>query len=135
MSFFNSIRYLSQILFRLLIWCLLTSNFRISNLIIGITISVILPNVRLPNLNLSFMAIELLKTIIAFPKSIKESVDLIFLNNKEEVFVNQRSSVEEDGSKFINFLDLFRITLTPLSLVTRRKDRKSWRVHIIRNRK
>jgi len=135
MSLINPIRYLSQILFRLLIWCLLTSNFRISNLIIGITISVILPNVRLPNLNLSFMAIELLKTIIAFPKSIKESVDLIFLKNKEEVFVNQRSSVEEDGSQFINFLDLFRITLTPLSLVTRRKDRKSWRVHTIRNRK
>ena len=135
MSFINPIRYLSQILFRLLIWCLLTSNFRISNLIIGITISVILPNVRLPNLNLSFMAIELLKTIIAFPKSIKESVDLIFLKNKEEVFVNQRSSVEEDGSQFVNFLDLFRITLTPLSLVTRRKDRKSWRVHMIRNRK
>ena len=81
MSFINLIRYLSQILFRLLIWCLLTSNFRISNLIIGITISAILPNVRLPNLNLSFMAIELLKTIIAFPKSIKESVDLIFLKN------------------------------------------------------
>ena len=135
MSFINSIKYLSQILFRLLIWCLLTSNFRISNLIIGITISVILPNVRLPNLNLSFMAIELLKTIIAFPKSIKESVDLIFLKNKEEVFVNQRSSVEEDGSQFVNFLDLFRITLTPLSLVTKRKDRKSWRVHTIRNRK
>ena len=135
MSFINSIKYLSQILFRLLIWCLLTSNFRISNLIIGITISVILPNVRLPNLNLSFMAIELLKTIIAFPISIKESVDLIFLKNKEEVFVIQRSSVEEDGSKFVNFLDLFRITLTPLSLVTRRKDRKSWRVHTIRNRK
>ena len=135
MSFINPIRYLSQILFRLLIWCLLTSNFRISNLIIGITISVILPNVRLPNLNLSFMAIELLKTIIAFPKSIKESVDLIFLKNKEEVFVNQRSSVEEDGSQFVNFLDLFRITLTPLSLVTIRKDRKSWRVHTIRNRK
>jgi len=135
MSFINPIRYLSQILFRLLIWCLLTSNFRTSNLIIGITISVILPNVRLPNLNLSFMAIELLKTIIAFPKSIKESVDLIFLKNKEEVFVNQRSSVEEDGSQFVNFLDLFRITLTPLSLVTRRKDRKSWRVHTIRNRK
>ena len=135
MSFINPIRYLSQILFRLLIWCLLTSNFRISNLIIGITISVILPNVRLPNLNLSFMAIELLKTIIAFPKSIKESVDLIFLKNKEKVFVNQRSSVEEDGSQFVNFLDLFRITLTPLSLVTRRKDRKSWRVHTIRNRK
>ena len=135
MSFINPIRYLSQILFRLLIWCLLTSNFRISNLIIGISISVILPNVRLPNLNLSFMAIELLKTIIAFPKSIKESVDLIFLKNKEEVFVIQRSSVEEDGSKFVNFLDLFRITLTPLSLVTRRKDRKSWRVHTIRNRK
>ena len=65
--------------------------------------------------------------------SFKEA--LIFLKNKEEVFVNQRSSVEEDGSQFVNFLDLFRITLTPLSLVTKRNDRKSWRVHTIRNRK
>ena len=131
MNSINFIRYLAQILFRLAVWSLLTANFKISNLIIGILISVILPTVRLPNLKINLMITEFLKTIIAFPKAIQESIYLIFLSNKKEVFINQESSVPENGSQFINFLDLFRITLTPLSLVTKRKDKNNWRVHII----
>lgn len=131
MNFINFIRYLAQILFRLAVWSLLTANFKISNLIIGIVISVILPTVRLPNLKINLMITEFLKTIIAFPKAIQESLYLIFFRNKKEVFINQESSVPENGSQFINFLDLFRITLTPLSLVTKRKDKNNWRVHII----
>ena len=131
MNYINFIRYLAQILFRLAVWSLLTANFKISNLIIGILISVILPTVRLPNLKINLMMTEFLKTIIAFPKAIQESIYLIFLSNKKEVFINQESSVPENGSQFINFLDLFRITLTPLSLVTKRKDKNNWRVHII----
>jgi multicomponent Na+:H+ antiporter subunit E len=131
MNYINFIRYLAQILFRLAVWSLLTANFKISNLIIGIVISVILPTVRLPNLKINLMITEFLKTIIAFPKAIQESIYLIFLSNKKEVFINQESSVPENGSQFINFLDLFRITLTPLSLVTKRKDKNNWRVHII----
>ena len=135
MNYINFIRYLAQILFRLAIWSLLTANFKISNLIIGIVISVILPTVRLPNLKINLMMTEFLKTIIAFPKAIQESIYLIFLSNKKEVFINQESSVPENGSQFINFLDLFRITLTPLSLVTKRKDNNNWRVHIIEGEK
>ena len=131
MNFINLIRFLAQFLFRLVIWCLLTSNFKLSNLIIGIVISVVLPKVRLPNLKMTLMITEFLKTIIAFPKAIQESLYLIFFRNKKEVFINQQSSVPENGSQFINFLDLFRITLTPLSLVTKRKDNNNWRVHII----
>lgn len=131
MNYINFIRYLAQILFRLAVWSLLTANFKISNLIIGILISVILPTVRLPNLKINLMITEFLKTIIAFPKAIQESIYLIFLSNKKEVFINQESSVPENGSQFINFLDLFRITLTPLSLVTKRKNKNNWRVHII----
>ena len=131
MNSINFIRYLAQILFRLAVWSLLTANFKISNLIIGIVISVILPTVRLPNLKINLMITEFLKTIIAFPKAIQESLYLIFFRKKKEVFINQQSSVPENGSQFINFLDLFRITLTPLSLVTKRKDKNNWRVHII----
>lgn len=131
MNILNIIRYTSQLLFRLIIWCLLTSNFRFNNLIIGIIISVILPTVRLPNLNIYLMFTEIIKTLIAFPKAIQESLYLIFFRHKKEVFINQQSAVPEDGSQFINFLDLFRITLTPLTLVTKRKDKKTWRVHTI----
>ena len=131
MNILNTIRYISQLLFRLIIWCLLTSNFRFNNLIIGIIISVILPTVRLPNLNIYFMITEIIKTLIAFPKAIQESLYLIFFRHKKEIFINQQSAVPEDGSQFINFLDLFRITLTPLTLVTKRKDKETWRVHTI----
>jgi multisubunit Na+/H+ antiporter MnhE subunit len=55
MNYINFIRYLAQILFRLAVWSLLTANFKISNLIIGILISVILPTVRLPNLKINLM--------------------------------------------------------------------------------
>ena len=135
MNLINFIRYLSQILFRLVIWCLLTSNFKINNLIIGTIISIILPNVRLPNLKITLMIKEVFKTIITFPKAIQESLYLIFFQNKKESFVLQRSSVSRNGSQFINFLDLFRITLTPLSLVTKREDENNWRVHIIEEKK
>tara|TARA_X000000950_G_scaffold261240_1_gene331314 strand:+ start:2382 stop:2726 length:345 start_codon:yes stop_codon:yes gene_type:complete len=114
---------------------LLTSNFRFNNLIIGIIISIILPTVRLPNLNIYLMFTEIVKTLIVFPKAIQESLYLIFLRNKKEVFINQRSAVPENGSQFINFLDLFRITLTPLTLVTKRKDKETWRIHTIEEEK
>ena len=135
MNLIHLIRYLSQILFRLTIWCLLTSNFKINNLIIGTIISVILPKERLPNLKISLMIKEFLKTIIAFPKAIQESLYLIFFQNKKETFITQKSSVPINGSQFINFLDLFRITLTPLSLVTKRENQDNWRVHVIKELK
>lgn len=81
------------------------------------------------------MFTEIIKTLIAFPKAIQVSLYLIFFRNKKEVFINQRSAVPENGSQFINFLDLFRITLTPLTLVTKRKDKETWRVHTIEEEK
>ena len=86
---------------------------------------------KLPNVKISLIFVELLKTLIAFPKAIQESLYLIFFRNKKEVFKNQKSSVPENGNQFVNFLDLFRITLTPLTLVTKRNDNENWRVHTI----
>ena len=94
-----------------------------------------MPKDRLPNLKISSMIKEFLKTVIAFPKAIQESLYLIFFQNKQEAFIRQKSSVSKNGSQFINFLDLFRITLTPLSLVTKREDDHNWRVHVIEERK
>ena len=110
-------RYLSHILFRLLIWCLITSNFQINNLIIGIILSVLIPRGKMPNLNFNFMFKELLKTLISLPKAVQESFYLIFLKNKKELFIKQKSVVSKKENQFINFLDLFRITLTPLTIL------------------
>ena len=69
------------------------------------------------------------------PQVLKETLDLILIRNPGDYFIEQKSVVSSNGSQFINFIDLLRITITPISLVTKRKDRDSWRVHVIRNKK
>ena len=131
MNLIKFFEYFLQILFRTLVWCLLTSNFQAINFIIGIFLSVIFPKAKTPPLKINLIIRELFKTLIAFPKAVQESFYLIFLKRKKEFFIKQRSAVSKNQNQFINFLDLFRITLTPLTLVTRRDGDNYWRVHII----
>ena len=131
MKFISFLRFFSLIFFRSTVWCLITSNFKVENIIIGIFLSAILPKGKIPNLKISLLLKEILKTLISFPKAVQESFYLIFLIRKKELFINQRSAVSQNENNFVNFLDLFRITLTPLTLVTKRFDQDFWRVHII----
>jgi hypothetical protein len=56
----------------------------------------------------------------------------MLMTRPKDLFVEESvSSRARKGSKYAEFLDLFRITFTPMSLVTRRKDIDSWRVHIV----
>ena len=135
MKFTNLLRYFSFLLFRCIVWCLITANFQAYNIFIGIVLSAILPKGKLPNLKISLFLKEILKTLVAFPKAVQESFYLIFLKRKKEIFINQRSAVSQNEDQFVNFLDLFRITLTPLTLVTKRYGDKFWRVHIIEEEK
>lgn len=131
MNFISFLRFLSLIFFRSIVWCLITSNFKFENIILGIFLSTILPKGKIPNLKISLFFKEIFKTLISFPKAVQESFYLIFLIRKKELFINQKSAVSQNENSFVNFLDLFRITLTPLTLVTKRFDRDFWRVHII----
>ena len=64
---------------------------------------------------------------------IKESFELMLIQNPEDVFVEEEASHHaRQGSVFAGFLDLFRITFTPMSLVTRRLSRSQWRVHMVK---
>ena len=65
---------------------------------------------------------------------LKESIQLMFISEPCDSFVEEKvSDRARRGSKYAEFLDLFRITFTPMSLVTRRKDVDSWRVHLVVN--
>lgn len=126
-----SLKVFSLVIFRSIIWCLLTSNFQPNNILIGIFLSSILPKGKIPNLRISLFLKEILKTLLSFPKAVQESFYLIFLKRKKEIFINQKSTVSQNENQFVNFLDLFRITITPLTLVTKRYSDRFWRVHII----
>ena len=75
---------------------------------------------------------EVLLTLRLPIDMIKESFQLMLITQPKDLFVEEPVSLRaRRGSKYAEFLDLFRITFTPMSLVTRRKDVDSWRVHLV----
>ena len=130
----NFIRLSILLLFRLLCWCLVTSSFESSNIIFGLVVCVLIPFGDFPKLQLRALIPEILLTLRIPIDMMKESFQLMFISEPYDLFVEEPVSTRaRKGSKYAEFLDLFRITFTPMSLVTRRKDVNSWRVHLVSN--
>lgn len=130
----NFIRLSILLLFRLLCWCLVTSSFESSNIIFGLVVCVLIPFGDFRKLQLRALIPEILLTLRIPIDMMKESFQLMFISEPYDLFVEEPVSTRaRKGSKYAEFLDLFRITFTPMSLVTRRKDVNSWRVHLVSN--
>jgi multisubunit Na+/H+ antiporter MnhE subunit len=128
----NFIRLSILLLFRLLCWCLVTSSFESSNLIFGLIVCVLIPFGDFRKLQIKALIPELLLTLRLPFDMLKESIQLILIPHPSDLFVQEEvSSRTRNGSRFAEFLDLFRITFTPMSLVTRRIDIDHWRVHLV----
>ena len=75
---------------------------------------------------------EILLTLRLPFDMLKESFQLMLIADPRDAFVEEAVSTRtKQGSKYAEFLDLFRITFTPMSLVTRRLNDDAWRVHIV----
>mgnify|MGYP001180548305 FL=1 len=130
----NFIRLSILLLFRLLCWCLVTSSFESSNIIFGLVVCVLIPFGDFRKLQLRALIPEILLTLRIPIDMMKESFQLMFISEPYDLFVEEPVSTRaRKGSKYAELLDLFRITFTPMSLVTRRKDVNSWRVHLVSN--
>ncbi len=135
MTITRYIKYFITIAFRTFVWSLITSNFSYLNMLIGLIISSMIPIGKFEKIDLFLLTKEIFITIMIVPQALKETIDLILIKNPSDLFIEQESVVKSTGSHFINFIDLLRITITPLSLVTRRADKKTWRVHIVKETK
>ena len=63
----------------------------------------------------------------------KESLQLMLIKSPADDFTEEKVNIRaRKGSKFSEFFDLFRITFTPMSLVTRRESCETWRVHRVK---
>ena len=135
MTITRYLKFLITIIFRTFVWTLITSNFSYLNILIGLVISSVIPVGKFYNIDLYLVINQIFITLKIIPQSLIETFKLILIKNPSDSFIVQKSVVSSNGSQFINFIDLLRITITPLSLVTRRMDNKSWRVHIIQEYK
>jgi multicomponent Na+:H+ antiporter subunit E len=121
---------IGHLILRLVIWFLLTANFGLENIIIGVCIAFLLPlNSNSPE-RLKDLLRALGKIIMIIPQAYIEAVDLILRPHTEEEVIIER--VQSGRSPGAVFLDIFLITFTPKTTVLKYHEEGWYEVHRLR---
>jgi multicomponent Na+:H+ antiporter subunit E len=123
---------MGDIILRLVIWFLLTANFGVANILIGISIALLLPRASTSQTSLKELLWGLLKIIAAIPQAYQEAIQLIFQPHTEEEIVMER--VQGRRSPGLIFLDIFLITFTPKTIVLKYHEDGWYKVHQVSRR-
>jgi multicomponent Na+:H+ antiporter subunit E len=123
---------MGDIILRLVIWFLLTANFSVANILIGITIALLLPRTATSHTRLRELFWALGKIIVAIPQAYKEAIQLILQPHTEEEIVMER--VQGRRSPGLIFLDIFLITFTPKTTVLKYHEDGWYEVHHVKRR-
>jgi multicomponent Na+:H+ antiporter subunit E len=123
---------IGHLILRLTIWFLLTANFSVANIIIGVAIAFLLPRSTTSPERLKDLLRGLGKIIVAIPQAYMEAIELIFRPHTQEEIVMER--VPGRRSPDVIFLDIFLITFTPKTTVMKYHDEGWYEVHQVKRR-
>jgi len=124
--------YLNLIL-RLTIWFLLTADFSVANIIIGISIALLLPGGRTSRQSLKDWVRVLGEIIVAIPQAYIEAFQIILRPHNHEDITMER--VKPGRTPGLVFLDIFLITFTPKTIVLKYHEEGWYEVHWVRRRR
>lgn len=119
---------LLSIAFRLALWCMLTSDLSWLNLLIGLVVALLLPRARSRSLPLRALLRATASSLLAIPQAYGEALRLIVA---PAVVEREASEPATDRAQpLLVFLDVFRITLTPFTIVLGLEDDgRRYRIH------
>lgn len=124
---------IGHFILRMVIWLLLTANVSWINILIGVIISLLLPRgVTSPDKLKDWLQV-IIKTLVAIPVAYLEAFEIIFRPHQHEEIILER--VKPKRSPRLIFLDIFIITFTPKTIVTRYRQEGWYEVHQIQPRK
>jgi multicomponent Na+:H+ antiporter subunit E len=126
------IGYLNLIL-RLVIWFLLTANFSVANIIIGVSVALLLPGGPKSLGALKDWLRALGEVIVAIPQAYLEAFEIMLRPHNEEDITLER--VKPRRTPGLIFLDIFLITFTPKTIVTKYHEDGWYEVHRVRRRR
>lgn len=121
-----------NIVLRLAIWFLLTADFSLPNIIIGIAIAFLLPLSRKSSSTLKDWLRILWEVIIAIPQAYFEAFEIIFRPHNNEDIIRKRAKVRR--SPGLIFLDIFLITFTPKTIVVKYDEDGWYEIHRVRRK-
>lgn len=122
--------YLNLIL-RLVIWFLLTADFGIANIIIGVCVALILPRRPSPGALQDWLR-ALGEIIIAIPQAYIEAVEIMLCPHQQEAIAMEQ--VKPQRTPGLIFLDIFLITFTPKTIVLKYHEEGQYEVHRVQRR-
>lgn len=107
---------LITVLMRLLLWLLLSADLSLINVLIGALVAVLLPMARRPRaLSLPSLLHSLAASLAAIPQAYGEALRLLRSGGRLQERRQSQLAIEH-GSAVLIFLEVFRITLTPLTI-------------------
>jgi multicomponent Na+:H+ antiporter subunit E len=125
---------IGHLILRLVIWFLLTANFSVANIIIGISIAFLLPRSSTSPERLKDLLGAVGKIVVAIPQAYMEAVELIVRPHTHEEIVMEQ--VQSGRSPGLIFLEIFLITFTPKTTVLKYHEEGWYEVHrVCRRRK
>ena len=125
-SYFN-------IILKLIIWFLLTADFSLANIIIGVCIALFLPHGKTSAERLKDWLRVFWEIIVAIPQAYIEAIEIMLRPHSHEEIVTER--VKPQRTPGLIFLDIFLITFTPKTIVVKYHEKGWYEVHRIRRGK
>ncbi len=122
-----------NIVLRLTIWFLLTADFSLANIIIGVAIALLLPRGATSPGKLQDWLRVLGEIVVAIPQAFFEAIEIMLRPHNEEDIVKER--VKPQRTPGLVFLDIFLITFTPKTIVTKYEEDGWYQVHRVIRRK
>ena len=116
----------------LAIWFLLTADLSLPNVLIGIAIALLLPRTRRSSSTIKDWLRILWEIIVAIPQAYIEAIEIIFRPHQQEDFI--RKKVDRQRSLGLIFLDVFLITFTPKTIVTKYDESGWYEIHRVKRK-
>ena len=122
-----------NIILRLTIWFLLTADFSLANILIGVAIALLLPRGATSPGKLQDWLRVLWEIVVAIPQAFIEAIEIILRPHNDEDIVRER--VKPQRTPGLIFLDIFLITFTPKTIVLKYEEEGWYEVHRVIRRK
>lgn len=122
-----------DLLLRLTIWFLLTADLSLPNIFLGIAIALILPRSYKSSEKLKDWLKAFWEIIKAIPQAYLEAIQIMVRPHNYEDTIRER--VKPRRTPWLIFIDIFLITFTPKTIVTKYDERGWYEVHRVRRRR
>ncbi|WP_159790533.1 Na+/H+ antiporter subunit E [Sodalinema gerasimenkoae] len=117
---------------RLVIWFLLTADFSLLNIILGIAIAFLLPGLHKTPSRLQDWVRVFWEIVVAIPQAYWEAIQIMLSPHDQEEITLER--VKPQRTPGLIFLDIFLITFTPKTVVVKYHEEGWYEVHRINRR-